>query len=354
MSNLEAVTELRKEFVRRGWNKKATGRILIQLLIHAAIALAGLIVFFYFHHPVLRLAGILISAFGCMGVGTNTHTSTHYGTSDKRWVNEALSYFGYPMFVGLSATYWWYKHVTLHHPSPNVVGVDTDSDLLPWFAMTANEVDASSGFRRFYHRHLQFWLFPLALAVNCFSIQIAGWGFVFGKLTNSKERKAAHWIDATALVLHYALWVGVPLLFFPPLAVAAFYILRTIVLGYAMYAILAPGHFPAEAQRTSEEGRQAVDFYTAQTAGTVSFRTGWLGRFLCSGLEYQVEHHLFPNISHIYYPQVSVAVQAFCAEQGLSYNSYSWGVALWKSWQVLRLPQQVVGEVAVEAELTAQ
>ncbi len=347
MSTLEAVTELRREFVRRGWNKKATGRILFELLIHATIALAGMIVFFAFHHPALRAIGIFISAFGCMGVGTNTHTSTHYGTSDKRWVNEALSYLGYPMFVGLSATYWWHKHVTLHHPSPNVVGVDSDADLLPWFAITASEVDASSGFRRFYHERLQFWLFPLALAVNCFSIQMAGWVYVIGKLRHPKERKAAHWIDAGAMVLHFVLWVGIPLLFLPLPAVVAFYVLRNILLGYAMYAILAPGHFPADAQRTTEEVRHATDFYEVQTGGTVSFRTGWLGRFLCSGLEYQVEHHLFPNISHVHYPEVSLAVQAFCAKQGLSYRSYSWGEALWKSWQVLRVPQQVVGEVEV-------
>ncbi len=120
------------------------------------------------HNPAVRVLGILISTFGCMGVGTNTHTSTHYGTSDKRWVNEALSYFGYPMFLGLSATYWWHKHVVLHHPAPNVVGVDSDADLLPWFAITADEVHASSGLRRFYYEHLQFWLFPLALAAERF------------------------------------------------------------------------------------------------------------------------------------------------------------------------------------------
>ena len=75
----------------------------------------------------------------------------------------------------------------------------------------------------------------------------------------------------------------------------------------------------------------------------MSFRTGLLGRFLCSGLEYQVEYHLFPNISHVHYPEISVAVQEFCTEHGLSYRSYSWAVALWKSWAVLRFPQQVVG-----------
>ena len=173
-------------------------------------------------------------------------------------------------------------------------------------------------------------------------------------LRHRKTRRSAHWIDLGASVLHFGIWIGVPLLFWPLPAVLAFYLLRNILLGYAMYAILAPGHFPAEAQRTTKQARSDVDFYQAQAAGTVSFRTGVIGRFLCSGLEYQVEHHLFPNISHVYYPQVSVAVQAFCAKQGLPYRSYSWGTALWKSWEVLRSPQQVVGHVSVAEDQVSE
>ncbi len=342
-TTLAAITELRRDFARRGWDKKATSQILFQLSIHALLAVVGIVVFMNFHNIGIRILGLLISSFGCMGVGTNTHTSSHYGTSDRRWVNEALSYLGYPMFLGLSATYWWHKHVVLHHPAPNVVGVDTDSDLLPWFAITADEYHASSGFRRFYYKHLQFWLFPFVLTLNCFSIQAAGWAHVIRMLRDPKQRKSAHWIDLGALVMHYALWIGLPLLFWPLPAVAAFYLIRTVLLGYSMYAILAPGHFPAEAQRTTDEARRATDFFIIQTAGTVSFRTGRLGGFLCSGLEYQVEHHLFPNISHVHYPEISLAVQKLCAERGLPYHSYSWGVALWKSWMVLRSPQPVLG-----------
>jgi linoleoyl-CoA desaturase len=338
-----AVAELRREFARRGWDKKATGRIVFELVIHLVLALAGAGIFFTCHNLAARILGLLISSFGCMGVGTNTHTSTHYGTSDKRWVNEALSYFGYPMFLGLSVTYWWHKHVVLHHPSPNVIGVDSDADLLPWFAITADEVYASSGLRRFYYQHLQFWLFPLALALNCFGMTSAGWAYVIRMLRNSKSRKTAHWIDLGALVLHYVAWIGVPLLFWPLSTVAVFYCLRAILLGYVMYAVLGPGHLPAEAQRTTDEARRSSDFFTIQTTGTVSFRTGLLGGFLCSGLEYQVEHHLFPNISHPYYRQISFAVQRLCAAHGLPYRSCSWAMALWKSWSVLRLPQQVLG-----------
>ena len=344
MSTIEAVAELRKEFGRQGWNKKTTGPIIVELLIHIALAALGIAIFLAFHNLAARAAGILVSTFGCMGVGTNTHTSSHYGTSDRRWVNEALTFFGYPLFLGLSATFWWHKHVVLHHPAPNVVGIDTDSDLLPWFALTTDEVRLSRGLQRFYFEHLQFWVFPFAVALNCFNIQRAGWMHVIRTISNPKERKAAHFIDLGGLILHYVIWIGIPLFFWPVQAVVGLYVLRTVLLGYAMYAILAPGHFPAEALRSTEEARKATDFFTHQTTSTVSFRTGVLGRFLCSGLEYQIEHHLFPNLSHTHYPQVSLAVQALCRQQGLSYRSYSWASALWKSWAVLRLPQEVVGQ----------
>ena len=119
MTTIEAVTELPENSPAAAGTRKATGRIVFELLIHVALALGGIAVFMTLHNPALQVLGLLISTFGCMGVGT--HTSTHYATSDKRWANEALSYFGYPMFLGLSATYWWHKHVVLHHPAPNVV-----------------------------------------------------------------------------------------------------------------------------------------------------------------------------------------------------------------------------------------
>lgn len=350
MTNPEAVTELRREITRRGWDHKATERIMIELLLHTAIAIAGMGLFLSYRNPFLRALGIIAATFGFMGVGTNTHTSSHYATSKKRWFNEALTYWGYPAFSGLSATYWWHKHVVQHHPAPNVIGVDPDADILPWFALTADETQAYSGLRRFYYGRLQFWTFPLAVGFINLNMLAGGWVHLIRMLFRSKGRKLSHWIDLAAMLLHYVIWIAVPLLFWPWQDVVAFYVLRAILLGYAMFAILAPGHLPAEAQRTALESAQHVDFFSLQTESTVSFRTGVIGRFLCSGLEYQVEHHLFPNISHIYYPELSIIVQKFCAERGLSYRCYSWPVALWKSWVVLRCPPPVVRAVAPQTD----
>ena len=341
MAALSTLSQLKQEIVLRGWNRKATGRVILELSIHILFVFGGMVGFLATGKPWLGAICLCISAVGTVGVATNSHTSSHYATSNKSWLNEALSYLGHPALTGLSATYWWHKHVVTHHSAPNVIGEDGDADLLPWFAMTADEVHASQGFRRFYYQRLQFWAFPFALAMNAFSIQVSGWRFLIGRLRDSRRRRA-HWIDLAAMLSHYTLFLVLPCLWWPPSAVFLTWVLRSVLLGYGLYAVLAPAHFPAEALRSTRESLNRDDFLALQTMATINFRTGRLGRFVCSGLEYQIEHHLFPNISHVHYPQMSVAVRKFCQEQGLPYRCYGWVKLLWNSWMVLRSPQPVV------------
>ena len=130
-SRTPALTALRRELTARGFGRKAPGRVITELAVHVVLAVGGLVVFFVSDNLVLRIAGLLVSTAGSTGVGTNTHTSSHYATSDRRWVNEVLTFFGYPFFLGLSATFWWNKHVVVHHPAPNVIDIDDDADFMP-------------------------------------------------------------------------------------------------------------------------------------------------------------------------------------------------------------------------------
>ena len=106
-------------------------------------------------------------------------------------------------------------------------------------------------------------------------------------------------------------------------------------MGYAMFCVFAPAHFPAEAVafRKSDADK---DFVLRQTLATLNFRVGFLGRLICSGLNYHIEHHLFPGISHSYYPRISGLVKEFCEEHGYPYRTLDWGTALLKSFTVLR------------------
>ena len=146
--------------------------------------------------------------------------------------------------------------------------------------------------------------------------------------------------------LHYACWIILPMLFFSPLNGLGFYALRIAFMGYAMFAVFAPGHFPAEAA-CLDAAEERTDFIALQTSASVNFRTGIIGRFFCGGLEYQIEHHLFPHVAHIYYPKMSPLVEEFCRQYGYPYRTLTWRQAIWKSLAVFRTPKRI--ETAAEA-----
>jgi fatty acid desaturase len=337
------LSALGHEMAGRGFDVKPV-LVVTQLSCHVAASLGGLILFFGSQRIALQALGMLLSTAGSTGVGTNTHTSSHYATSRRRWVNEALTYFGYPFFLGLSATFWWHKHVVVHHPAPNIIGVDGDADFMPWLALTTQEMSAARGWRRFYYERCQWALFPVILAGNGVSMALSGWRHLLDCLADSDRRSARHWVDLGCLVAHFAANLALPMLFLPFPEAAGAYLLRITLMGYALFAVLGPGHLPPEAARLTPSHKHA-DYLLRQTATTVNFRPGRLGAFVCSGLQYQIEHHLFPHVSHVHYPAMSVIVRDFCQRHGLPYRSYAWPVALWKCWQTMIRPNGVLDDV---------
>jgi len=334
-----ALRRLQAQLETQGLSRKAPAAVLVELLACLALCLAGIVLFLVSEGPLVRACGMLVSTAGSLGVATNTHTSSHQATSRRPWLNELLTYFGCPFFLGFSATYWWHKHLALHHPTPNVVGRDQDMDLWPWFALTEQEVSRAAGLRRSYYERWQWLAFPLLVALNGFNMQRAGLAHLAGAWRSGRFRRA-HLVDAAALWAHLVAWVAVPALWFPLPDVVGFYLLRIGLLGYAMFAVFAPGHYPAEAARVELPAARS-DLALLQTSTTLNFRGGWLARLFCSGLDYQIEHHLFPGIPHTQYRKMSPLVRRFCEEQGLPYRSLPWGEALLKSWMVLRNPQPV-------------
>jgi linoleoyl-CoA desaturase len=108
-----------------------------------------------------------------------------------------------------------------------------------------------------------------------------------------------------------------------------------------MVSVFAPAHLLSAAARL-DKGLKGMDYAIAVTATTLNFRVGRLGRLLCSGLEYQIEHHLLPDISYVNYPAVSRYVERFCRQNGLPYRQYRWELALWRSFSPIHQPCLIV------------
>ena len=58
-------------------------------------------------------------------------------------------------------------------------------------------------------------------------------------------------------------------------------------------------------------------------------------------MQYQIEHHLFPGVPHVYYPKLSPLVRRFCEENGYPYRTLGWAEAIWKSLIIFRNPKKV-------------
>jgi linoleoyl-CoA desaturase len=338
----ESLAVLRRAFQARGWDRPATARILAELCVHGAVMAAGLWVVLAADATAWRAAGLLVFTYGSMGVACNTHTASHGAAHPSPAVNRLLLWLGYPFLHGLSATWWRHKHLRLHHAAPNVVGMDADIDLMPYFALTEPEAARGSAMRRAYYRHQWLVLLP-ALGFAAWQMHAWGLAHVLSCLASDKRRRREHWLDAAGLALHIALWVALPLALFPAESVAAFLAARWVLFSYTMFAVFAPAHLVPFA--ATVEDRPGSDFVLLQTATTIDFSAGRLGRFLCAGLDHQIEHHLFPGLSHVYYARMRPEVEAFCRAHGYPYRRPSWGAALLGVFRTFRTPKPVVRDL---------
>lgn len=313
-------------------------RQVLELAAHVAMMLGGGAAFFCCDSLWLRLGGVVLSALGCLGISTSSHTASHDALLRSRRGNRVLVQLGFPFLLMVSATYWYHKHLVVHHPAPNVIGVDEDINLAP-FAFSRDDGERGGRLRRWLVRW-QGLLFPLALAFNAFNVQRQGVVFLVRKLW-SRRRKARHWRDLGLMVLHLAVFYALPMAAFGAPEVLGFHVLRQVLLGYLIFAALGAAHFPAEAAAI-DPSQLRGDHVLLQTATTVNFRAGPFGRLLVAGVDYQIEHHLFPGLGHTHYRRMAPRVEAFCRAQGYPYRVMSWRAAVWKSLRAMATPRPVV------------
>ncbi|MEY4635738.1 MAG: hypothetical protein RJA55_1536 [Acidobacteriota bacterium] len=349
----ELLADCYREFAALGFTRKPVGRHAVELAILLTLGLGGAVAFLTAAGITGQAVALVVMTLGNLGLTTYGHSASHNGIAERTWVNRALMYLVYGVIFGTSSSWWWNKHIAVHHATPNVLGLDDDVHLLPWFALTDEQARTGSPLQQWYYRR-QWLVLPLALALTAISMMVSSWLFLARALSSSR-RTSRHVADVIALLLHPLAWIALPLIWWPAGDVAAFYMVRAALLGGAVFLTAAPAHFPAEARFFSSEGhedrasyRRHSDYILLQTSTTVNFRTNWVGDLLCCGSQYQIEHHLFPTISHAYYPQMSPLVRRFCDTHGYPYQSIGWGEGIWKSLRVFWRPKRVEPRLAAD------
>lgn len=255
------------------------------------------------------------------GIGFNImHDGGHLAYSKRHWVNRLMAMT--LDLVGGSSYIWQWKHGRFHHTWVNVDGHDSDIDLGVLARLSPSQQ------RRPWHRWQHLYLWPL------YAVTVLRWHLygdfrdlltgTIGSRPFPRPRGADLAVFVLGKLAFFMLAFGVPLAFHPWTVVVAGYAVVAAVSGLLLALVFQMAHV-VEAASFPEPARETPHLDTSwavhQLHTTVNFaphnRTlSWL----IGGLNFQVEHHLFPRIAHVHYPAVARVVERTCREFGLPYH----------------------------------
>jgi len=211
-------------------------------------------------------------------------------------------------FIGMSYSWWDAKH-SRHHANPNRVGKDPDIQVDTISFLEEDAVEAK-GLRRFITRR-QGWLFFPLLTLEGLNLHRQSIAHLC-----SRGKVEGRWLELGIIAARFVI-VLAPVFVFLPIGMAfAFAGVQFAVFGVYMGASFAPNHkgMPVVAHDAK------LDFFTKQVRTSRNISGGWWATSLMGGLNYQVEHHLFPSMARPHLAKASGIVRDYCASHGIPYT----------------------------------
>jgi linoleoyl-CoA desaturase len=261
--------------------------------------------------------GLSIAAVG-MGV---QHDANHGGYSSRAWVNRAL---GFTLdLMGVCSFFWRQKHNVIHHTFTNVKGVDFDLDFGSIARLSAEQR------RSPWHKHQCYYLWFL------YGFLLPKWVFYDDFILFRDRRAGVHELPAMSRTekmlffgwkLVFVVWsLVIPALFHPLWQVLVFHLIAALTVGITLSSVFQLAHCVEMADFPDAPEKDELlheDWGAHQVSTTVDFAHGSkvLTWFL-GGLNYQVEHHLFPKVCHLHYPALAKIVEQVAAEHDVRYRN---------------------------------
>lgn len=272
----------------------------------------------------LILIGWILMGFGMSGMGMATmHDANHGSFSKKKWVNK---FFGNSLYLlGGYPPNWRYQHNTLHHGFTNVEG--HDEDIAPPGILRLSPHRPLKKIHRYQHFY----------AWGLYSLMTISWIITkdfrrmkkyreMGVKLSGKRNYSRMMVELIiSKIAYYIVFLVIPLLTIPVAwywVVVGFLIMH-FTAGLVLGAIFQTAHVvpTSEYPLPDENGEMDNNWAAHQLYTTCNFAPrNRLFTWLVGGLNHQVEHHLFPDISHIHYRDLATIVQQKAKEYGMPYH----------------------------------
>jgi linoleoyl-CoA desaturase len=268
----------------------------------------------------------VIMGVGVSGIGLSImHDANHGSYSRKAWVNNVL---GFSLnLVGGNSFNWKVQHNVLHHTYTNVHEVD--EDISPRGVLRMAPTQEWKPFHQFQHFYA--WFFYGLLTIVWIGFKDFGRLRRYvrdGLVAKQKTSAFAEWAVLIATKIFYISYLFVlPVVLVPEVAwwmpITGFLIMHYIA-GFTLAIIFQPAHVidGTEYPLPDDDGNLENNWAIHQLHTTTNFgRKHRAFSWFVGGLNYQVEHHLFPNICHVHYRALSPIVEKTAKEFGLPYKS---------------------------------
>jgi linoleoyl-CoA desaturase len=319
------ITETRREVEAYLADLRTRRRGALRLYAKAPVAIGSVVLswalLLVIHSPLALLClagltvGVVLTGF-CV-----QHDANHGAYFRKRAPNHLVGWTA-DALLGFSSYNWRVKHNLAHHTYTNVDGYDDDVNQVPWAKLTPSQRP------RPWYRFQHYYVWPLYTLIGLrwhTGADIAA--FVRGRIGRSVVRWPRGW-NLTALLAGRVIFVTwaivVPLLFYPWWMVLLGYLGVTMIASFVMATTFQLAHCVEEAEfATSEELTAEKRVWAVhEVETTVDFcpRNRFL-TWVLGGLNYQIEHHLFPGVPHTHYPAIARIVRRNCAKHGIRYTA---------------------------------
>jgi linoleoyl-CoA desaturase len=288
-------------------------------------ALFGFYIWLVFFTPGTALSIILCVLLGISlaAVGFNVmHDSAHGSFSRHRWLNNVM---GYSLnLMGGDVKLWKTKHNMTHHSFTNIEGMDDDIDIQPVMRISGHQK------RHWMHRFQHIYAFVF------YALNYLFWIYYFdflkyftGKVGNTKIRKFSFWDHVSFWVTkltYIFMFIVLPIMKVGFVPTLVGYLIVTCSCGLVIAVVFQLAHVVEETAFVDIEGTDGkldVEWAVHQINTTSNFAThNPIVHWFTGGLNHQVEHHLFPRISHIHYPALNKIVKETCEKFGVQYNEH--------------------------------
>jgi len=268
----------------------------------------SLLFLFTVHIWWLQLLNAIFLAFVWTQIGLLSHEAGHRQMFHHAWQHDLVSLIGGTLIIGMSYGWWLEKH-NAHHSHPNQV--DTDPDLeIPLLEFTGTvDLASMNAFRRKIVKH-QAWFFLPALFTVAISLQYDGFHFL---VKNKAKYHILEWVLMTAHVILYLTCVFWLLGWWPALL---FILLHQTLTGFYLGSIFAPNHKGMPVL----EKESRMDFLHRQVLTARNIRSHPVTDFWYGGLNYQIEHHLFPGMARNKLKAAQPIIKDFCKAHEIPYH----------------------------------